>query len=74
MSFSSSSSPSSSSSRWITALLALAFFLPVAGHLRSHFGVLPGVPALAYFGTVALGITVLLCCYQSEREAKHHRD
>jgi hypothetical protein len=46
----------------------------VAGHLRSHFGVLPGVPALAYFGTVALGITVLLCCYQSEREAKHHRD
>ena len=65
---------SSSSSRWITALLALVFFLPVAGHLRSHFGVLPDVPALAFFGGAAVLISVMLFCYQSDREAKHHRD
>ena len=63
-----------SSSRLITAVLALVFFLPVTWHARSHFGVLEGVSDATFLGAAALVITVLLCCYQSERESKHHRD
>ena len=62
------------SSRLITAVLALVFFLPLTWHARNHFGVLEGVSNTAFLSAAALVIAVILCCFQSEREAKHHRD